>query len=224
MNRIAWLFVVMLLVMTGCGDTKWFPENIKPADTPTAFTFVNQTDVAVNATITSAAVTITGIKNGSGPISITGGTYSINGGAYTSSPGTVNNNDSVTVQQTSGSQPSQTVKTTLTVGSFSADFSSTTISFTFSPTSFTSLTNQLLGNTVPSNVITITGGATSYTISVSGGSYSLDGAAATTLTSTVQGVHTITAWQTTSNIANTSVITTIFVNTVPITFQTTTGI
>ena len=157
MNRTVMIFMVLMLIMTGCGDTNWFPENIKPDDTPTAFTFASQTNVAVNTTVTSAAVTITGIKNGSGPISVTGGTYSINGGAYTSSPGTVKNNDSVTVQQTSGTQPGQTVKTTLTIGSFSAVFTSTTALISLSPSTFTSLTNQLGNTKAVSDGIVVTG-------------------------------------------------------------------
>jgi len=59
-------------------------------------------------------------------ISITGGTYSINGDPYTSENGTVDNGDTVTVQQISSGTYSTTTDATLTIGGISDTFSVTT--------------------------------------------------------------------------------------------------
>ena len=95
--------------------------------TPDPFTFTAQTGVGLNATVTSNTITVSGI-NAPAAISITGGTYKINSGSYTSASGTVNNNDTVTVQQTSSGSYSSTTNATLTIGGVSDTFSVTTTS------------------------------------------------------------------------------------------------
>ncbi len=103
-----------------------------PCDrTPDPFTFNDQTGVALNATITSNAITAQGITCPA-PISITGCTssscqYSINKAFYTSSSGTVNNGDTIIVRQTSSSNFSTTTTDlTLSIGGVSGTFSITT--------------------------------------------------------------------------------------------------
>jgi alpha-tubulin suppressor-like RCC1 family protein len=99
---------------------------VDPTDTtPDAFTFMDQTGVALNADITSAAITVTGI-NAASPISISGGTYSINNGAFVSSAGTVSNNDTVRVQVTASGSYGTTVDTVVNIGSVTDTFSATT--------------------------------------------------------------------------------------------------
>ena len=93
--------------------------------TPDPFTFVDQTEVDWNRTITSNTITVSGV-DASVVISITGGTYSINGGDYTSEDGTVNNGDTVTVRQTSSSVFHTTTDAELTIGDISDTFSVTT--------------------------------------------------------------------------------------------------
>jgi hypothetical protein len=95
--------------------------------TPAQFNFTDQTDASLNAVITSNTITVTGITSTT-PISITGGEYSINGGPYTSADGTVNPEDTVTVQQTSSESHSMTTDATLTIGGIFDTFSVTTIS------------------------------------------------------------------------------------------------
>jgi hypothetical protein len=97
--------------------------------TPDAFPFTNQTDVPLNTLIISNAITVAGINSPS-PISITGGEYSINGGAYTAAAGTVNNNDTVRVRQTSSASFNTTTDATLTIGGVSGVFSITTLQLT----------------------------------------------------------------------------------------------
>jgi len=94
--------------------------------TPDQFTFIDQTNAALSTVYPSNSITVSGI-NTAGPISIVGGTYAINGGSYTSASGTVNNNDTIIVQQTSSGSYSTTTNATLTIGGVSDTFSVTTL-------------------------------------------------------------------------------------------------
>ena len=98
------------------------------ADTvPDAFSFVTQTNAALNAVLNSNAVTITG-ANSSTPITVSGGTYSIGCTAtFTSVAGTISNNQTVCVRHISSATNGATVTTILTIGGVAGTFSSTTI-------------------------------------------------------------------------------------------------
>jgi len=93
--------------------------------TPTAFTFTAQTGAALTTVATSNTITVAGI-NSAANISIVGGTYSINSGAYTAVAGTVNNGDTVTVQQTTSGSYSTLTTATLTIGGVDGAFDVTT--------------------------------------------------------------------------------------------------
>jgi uncharacterized delta-60 repeat protein len=93
---------------------------------PDPFSFIDQTGVPLNTIITSNTITVTGI-NAPAPISFSAGSYSINGGAYTSNAGTVNNGDTVTVQQLSSSSYSTMTYGFLTIGGVSGIFRVTTM-------------------------------------------------------------------------------------------------
>ncbi len=109
------------------GDSVFVLINIIPPDaTPNAFTFTDQTGVALNTTIESNHVTISGINTASS-ISVAGGEYEINGsGTWTSAPGTVTNGQTVKVRLNSSGSFSTTTDATLTVGGVSDTFSVTT--------------------------------------------------------------------------------------------------
>lgn len=94
--------------------------------TPDAFTFTDQTDVAVNTTRTSNAITVAGITAAAN-ISITGGTYQIGAGSFVSTSGTVTNGQTVTVRHTSSASNSTATNTVLTIGGVSDTFTSTTV-------------------------------------------------------------------------------------------------
>ncbi|MFK7856505.1 MAG: hypothetical protein AB8B79_20490 [Granulosicoccus sp.] len=86
-------------------------------------------DIAVapaNLLLESNTVDIEGI-NTLVDISIVGGEYKIDAGAYTALPGQVSNGQTVTVRTTSAAESGATVIATLTVGTFSEDFSLTTL-------------------------------------------------------------------------------------------------
>jgi hypothetical protein len=94
--------------------------------TPNQFTFTDQTDVSLSSTITSAAVTITGIDTAA-TITVSGGTYDINSsGSFTSSSGSVNNNDTVRARHTSSASNSTATNTVVTIGGVQDTFTSTT--------------------------------------------------------------------------------------------------
>jgi len=95
--------------------------------TPDAFTFTDQTGVALSSTITSAAITVSGIT-AAATISVSGGSYDINGsGSFTTSSGTVNNGDTVRARVTSSGSNSTAVTATVTIGGVSDGFSATTL-------------------------------------------------------------------------------------------------
>ncbi|MDP4029239.1 MAG: DUF1566 domain-containing protein, partial [Gallionella sp.] len=97
-----------------------------PADTtPDAFSFTAQTGAALSSVATSNTLTVAGI-NSAAAITIVGGTYKIGSGSYTAAAGTVNNGDTVTLQQTSSGSYSTQTTATLTIGGVSGAFDVTT--------------------------------------------------------------------------------------------------
>ena len=108
---------VLDLALGGC-DTDLEPD---------AFSFTDQTDVAVSTQITSNTITVAGITSAAA-ISVTGGEYAINGGSYTTDAGTVENGNTVTVRHTSSGSFSTATSTTLTISEVSETFTSTTAS------------------------------------------------------------------------------------------------
>ena len=170
--------------------------------TPDQFTFTDQTGVARSTVITSNTITVTGI-NTAATISITGGEYSINGGLYTNSSGTVNNGNTVTVQQTSSGSYSTKSNATLTIGGISDTFSVTTLddpSPDSTPAQFTFIdrTNVTLSTVITSNTITVTGINTAATISITGGEYSINLGSYTSSSSAVNNGSTVTVRLTSS--------------------------
>ena len=99
-----------------------------PADTtPDQFTFTDQTGVARSSTITSVAITVSGINSGA-TITVSGGSYDINASdSFTTDPGTVNNGDTVRARHTSSASYSGVTNTVITIGGVSDTFSSTTL-------------------------------------------------------------------------------------------------
>lgn len=179
--------------------------------TPAAFTFTNMTSAALNTTVTSSPITVSGITAASAPISVSGGTYSINNGAFTSAAGTVANNATVRVQHTSAATGGADVATVLNIGGVTGTFRSTTELPTAADTTpnaftFTPQTNVALGATATSNEITVSGINAPTAISVTGGSYSIDGGTYTTAPLTVNNGQTVTVRHTaaTTNSATTT--------------------
>jgi hypothetical protein len=96
--------------------------------TPDAFTFTAQTGVALNTTVTSNTVTISGI-NGAASVAVEQGQYSIgcDPQGFTTSRGTITNGQTVCVRHASSTANSTSVSTTLAIGGITATFVSTTL-------------------------------------------------------------------------------------------------
>lgn len=133
-RRSALLKTVMLLLafaVTGCGNVEWLPEYQRLPTTPDSFSFAAVTGAEPGSQVTSAPITVSGLTGSSSPISISGPTgsdskYSVNGGTPTSSDGTVQNGDKVTVTHTTAATLGSVTTSTLSIGSESARFISTT--------------------------------------------------------------------------------------------------
>ena len=109
------------------GVSAQFSSTTEAADTtPDAFSFADQTDVALSTTVESTPITVSGINSPSA-ISVSGGSYRVNDGSATTDAGAVSLGDEVRVQHTSSSAYGGSITTTLTIGGVSAEFSSTTI-------------------------------------------------------------------------------------------------
>jgi len=172
-----------------------------PDTTPDAFTFTDQTGVALNTVIESAAITVSGI-NTAAAISVTGGEYSINGGAWTSTAGTVTSGQTVKVRHTSSAANSTATNTVLTIGGVIDTFTSTTVAFVPDTTpdafTFTDQTGVALSTVIESAAITVSGINSAAAISVTGGEYSINGGAWTTAAGTVTNGQTVKVRHTSS--------------------------
>lgn len=93
--------------------------------TPDAFSFSPQSGVEPGTTVTSNAITVSGI-NAPAPVSVIGGLYSVNNGAFVATDGDVNVGDSLQVRLIAPPDYSTTMQATLTIGGVSGVFSVTT--------------------------------------------------------------------------------------------------
>jgi hypothetical protein len=94
--------------------------------TPDAFSFTDQTDVALSTLTTSNTITVTGIDAATA-ISVTGGEMSINSGAFGSASTTVVASDTVQLRVTSSASNSTAVAVTLDIGGVTDEWSVTTL-------------------------------------------------------------------------------------------------
>lgn len=199
-----------------------------PDTTPDAFVFVDVVNSALGSVTESNAITITGIDTAA-PISIVGGQYRVNGvGAYRNTPGTVSVNDTVIVRVTNSSLNNTPTSATLTIGSVSDTYTSTTLAVVADTTpdqfSFIDKTDVPRNVVVTSDPVVVTGITTAVPISVSGGSYSKN--SATTFTAapgTVVANDVIRLRGLASALGNTPVNVTVTIGGVSDTFTFTTG-
>ena len=173
--------------------------------TPDVFSFTAVTGAALNSSVTSNAITISGINNAT-PISITNGQYSIAGGAFTSAAGTVTNGQTVTVSITASATPNTATQAELTVGGVAATFSATTVLADSTPDAFnfTAVTGAALNSSVISSAITISGINTAAPISIANGQYSISGGAFTSAAGMVINGQTVAVKLTASATPNTA--------------------
>src|SRR6185295_6706606 len=183
----------MLAGCGGGGGGSPSPPPPPPVDTtPDAFAFTAQTGSNLSTTVTSNEVTISGI-NAAAAVSITGGEYSINGSAFTSAAGNISNGQRVQVRLTSAAQFLTASNVSLTIGGVAGGFSATTRDADRIPDSivFVRKNDATRDTWVPSDTVTLTGFEVPLDISVTGGEYSIGGAAFTTAPGTVSAGQTL---------------------------------
>jgi hypothetical protein len=108
------------------GVTADFSSTTGPDRDPDSFSFTSVSNAALSTQLTSNSVTISGVAVDV-TITVTGGEYSIGCTAvFTAISSSISNGQTVCVRHTSSASNSTSVNTSLTVGSFSASFGSTT--------------------------------------------------------------------------------------------------
>lgn len=179
--------------MTIGGVSANFSVTTAAADTtPDPFAFAAQTGAVPGSIATSKAIVVTG-TNSPSPIAVAGGRYSINGAAFTTAAATVSPDDAVTVQLTAAPTFATATTATLTIGGISADFLVTTAAADTvpDPFAFTPQSGVAPATLVTSNAITVSGIDSASPIAIAGGAYSINGAAYTGATGTVQNGDTV---------------------------------
>ena len=199
-----------------------FTFNVYRTD-PNAFSFTDQTDVALSSVITSNTITPSG-HTGATPISITGGTYSKAGGAYTSASGSLGVGETVTLRVDSSASFSTATSAVLTIGGVSDTFSVTTAAIDTTPTAFTftDQTSVALSSPIDSNTITVAGINSAAAISISGGTYSKNSGSFTSSSDTVVASDTVVVRVSSSGSYNTAASATLTIGGVSDTFTVTT--
>jgi hypothetical protein len=127
-------------------------------DTPEDFAFETQIDVAINDTITSNAITLSGLKeNGMTQVLIDSGNLILNGQLVADTIVRVKNNDQLQLQVISSSEYSRKRTTSLTVGTFVQHFTVITDDYIPNTFNFTPLTDVAVDSLYTSDTITISG-------------------------------------------------------------------
>lgn len=211
------------LTIGGVSDT--FSSTTVAANdtTPNPFTFTDVGQVPRNTSVTSNAITVTGIGM-SAPISVSGGSYSIGTAAFTSSPGSVSAGQAVRVRHTSAGTSSTATHTTLTIGGVTDTFTSTTVAWDTVPDSFAFAprTDVPTGAGVMSDPVTISGITEAAPVTVTGGAYSIGGAAFTTAAGSITNGQSVRVQHTSAGNFATSTSTTLAIGGVSADFVSTT--
>jgi hypothetical protein len=206
------------------GISAEFRSETEAADTtPDAFAFASVSNVASSTTVDSGAVSVTGI-NAPAAISISNGGYSLDGGAFTSAAGQVTAGQQVRVRHTSASAFSTSTTSTLTIGGVSAGFTSTTEAADTTPESFAfaSVGNVARNTPIDSASVSVTGINAPAAISISNGSYSLDGGAFTSAAGQVSAGQQVRVRHTSASAFSTSTTSTLTIGGVSAGFTSTT--
>ncbi|MEM6845871.1 MAG: hypothetical protein AAF632_26920 [Bacteroidota bacterium] len=144
-------------------------------DTPEDFTFETQVDVAVNDTITSNAITISGLKGGGIAVaSVTNGWPVVNSSVVNQPTADVSiaelkNGDELQIQLVSSAEFADTTTATITIGTLSRSFSIVTDNYLPDAFNFSPLTDVAVDSLYTSDTITISGLPYSTSTSITNG-------------------------------------------------------
>ncbi|MEM9675472.1 MAG: hypothetical protein AAF992_22965 [Bacteroidota bacterium] len=127
-------------------------------DTPNDFSFETQVDVAVNDTITSNSITISGIKESSTTDALAkGGHILVNRNMVTDTVAQLKNGDQIQLQLFSSSTYADTTTASLTVGTLVKHFAVVTDNYQPDAFSFSSRTDVAVDSLYTSDTITVSG-------------------------------------------------------------------
>jgi hypothetical protein len=200
-TRTLLTFSVVSLIACGGGGGDNSPA---PDTTPDAITFSALSNAEPNAVVASAPITISGI-NTAAPIVIVGGEYAIAGAAFTAAAGTISNGQTLVVRTTASDKTNTPKVTTITVGGVSATFTVTTLpDVTPDAFSFAPQTNAALNTEYTSAAITVSGIDVAVPVSITGGSYSINGGTFTQAAGTASAGQTISVKTTTGGATDTT--------------------
>lgn len=156
--------------------------------TPDPFGFPPVTQAVASSEVTSAIAVITGI-NAPATATITGGLFSVNGGPFTAAPAAILEGQTVAVRVTAAAAAGGQASATLVVGGVSGTFRVTTATAgadaTPDPLAYAPVTNAVPGSSVDSAPALVTGINVPAAVTISGGTYSVNGGAFTGAAGTV---------------------------------------
>ncbi len=176
--------------------------------TPDTYSFMAVSGVAINTLTTSDTVTINGINDAADVVAAADTEYSIDGGTFTSAAGQISNGQTLQVRRTSSSSFETAVDATVTVGDGSA------VAFTVTteaedlvpePFMFTDAVDVALSTQTTSDAITVSGINSNASVTVTGGEYSIDNGAFTSVMGTVSNGQQIRVRGTSSASVDTTV-------------------
>lgn len=197
--------------------------------TPDTFSFTQRDNVTPSTLQLSNAITISGI-NTSVNLHIENGEYSINEQAFTQAVGNIQAGDTLQLRHTSNTENNSTQTTTVTVGTFSTQFVTTTNALNVQSSdttpdsfTFTHKAGVALNTTQLSETITVQGINTQVDVHIENGEYSLNGQAFTSNANTLVSGDTLQVRHTSSNLYNNTSNTVITVGDYKTSFSTTTA-
>ncbi|MCX7060674.1 MAG: hypothetical protein NTZ11_07230, partial [Gammaproteobacteria bacterium] len=201
-----------------------FTVRTRSADlVPDAFVFAAQPNVEPGSVVVSNSIHVSGI-DAAVSIRVSNGQYSVNGGGYISTASTVRNGDRVIVRHRASAVYRSAVTTRLSIGTASADFTSTTRAADTTPDAlaFLAQTDVALSSVRVSGEGVISGIEIPVSIGVLNGSYSINGGLFTSARGTVSNGDRIRIRHTASDAFSTTVTTRVAVGSVIAEFRSTT--
>ena len=199
-----------------------FTTTTRAADvTPDNISFTAQTDVEPSSAVTSNTVALAGFE-GQLALSVTNGSLLVNGSDAGASA-SVSAGDQIQVVQTSSSDFEASVTSSVTLGSVSADFTSTTRAADTTPNTFnlTNLTDAEPDTRLESNTVTLEGFDGPLTLAVTNGELRVNGDLSGASVSVETGDE-ISVVQQSSADFETTVVSTVSLGDFSTTFETTT--
>jgi hypothetical protein len=192
---------------------------------PDPFSFNPVLSAPLGSQVVSNVIGITGTTALS-PITISGGEYSISGGPWLTIPSSIRNGQGVAVRVTTPSVNNSSATAILTIGGVSATFtvnSPFVADTTPDALSFTPQRKVATGTSLTSDTITVTGINVAVPLSVSGGSYSVNGGTFTSGATTVRNGDSVTLRVTSPRTDNTRTCAVVSIGDVQAPFCVTTG-